>query len=136
MSNYPIQQDVGRQGATITAPDGFKLIIPAMSWPDVANLQIAGPLFNVNYLSGVAPVGFAYIVYPEGRDMAVNGTIYLPFQTSWEADRSLLRVFRANDAGGVDPQMWEPLPVSDNGEPGIMGGIFNKLGAFFIGRQY
>ena len=136
MDHYPIQKSVGRQGATIIAPDGFKLIIPAMSWPDVADIQIAGPLFRIGYLSGLAPAGFTYIVYPEGRDMAVNGTIYLPFDVSWETDRSLLKVFRANDAGGVDPNLWMPLPVVDNGDPGIIGGTFDKLGAFFIGRQY
>lgn len=136
MDHYPIQKSVGRQGATIEAPDGFKLIIPALSWPDIADIQIAGPLFKVSYLHGIAPVSFAYIVYPEGKDMAVNGTIYLPFDVSWEVDRSHLRVYRSNDAGGIDPDLWEPLPIVDNGDPGIIGGTFNKLGTFFIGRPY
>ncbi len=136
MSSYPIQQSVGRQGATITGPDGLKLILPAMSWPDVVDVEIAGPLFKVDYLPGIVPVSYTYIIYPQGHSMAVRGTIYLPFYGSWEGDRSNLRVYRSNDAGGIDPDLWEPLPVMDNGDPGILGGTFLYLGAFFIGRKY
>ena len=132
---FPISKDVGRTGATISAPNGFKLIIPANTWPNVVNVQIAGPLFKPTYLSNILIASYAYIISPQTQELYQEATIYIPFDRSFDNVVSVLNIYHSNDAGGVDPTMWQPIPLVNSGIEGVLAGKVSSFGAFFVGYE-
>ncbi|MBI5608366.1 MAG: hypothetical protein HY902_05755 [Deltaproteobacteria bacterium] len=123
--SYPISVVVGTAGATIVGEDGFKLIIPQNALTQNTTITIAAPI-TAPSLRGMTMVSRSYGIGPDGLSLAHDATIYVPYFSQYESQRSSIVVYLASDPSEPDPTGWVPTP-QDFGESGKMGGTTSHL---------
>lgn len=123
--SYPISVVVGPAGATIEGTDGFKLVIPANALSQNTTITIAAPV-TAPSLRGKTMVSRSYGIGPDNLALARAATIFVPYFSQYEPQRSSIVVYLASDPTEPDPSGWQPTPQVLT-EAGKMGGATNRL---------
>lgn len=123
--SYPISVVVGSAGATIEGEDGFKLVIPQYALSQNTTITIAEPIVAPE-LRGKTMVSRSYGIGPDGLALDRDATIFVPYFSEYESQRSSIVVYLAISPSEPDPGGWDPTPQNFS-ESGMMGGTTATL---------
>lgn len=123
--SYPISVVVGPAGATIEGTDGFKLVIPPNALASNTTITIDAPV-TAPALRGKTMVSRSYGIGPDNLALARDATIFVPYFSQYEPQRSSIVVYLASSPTQPDITGWVPTPQVLT-EAGKMGGSTSRL---------
>jgi len=124
--SYPIQARLGPDGGTISAPDGFELVVPAGALAE--GVEITVHCRTAPELRGRNVRSRAYELWPLGLALARPAVVHLPVVDVRAAEPAAVWV--GPDPADPDPGTgWHPSP-NERTRPGLVATAIDSLGSY------